>query len=92
MMRSYSFLSFGFTCLATALLVIGILAMPTQGVWANDPSGGGPLAIDCASMCSCDNSPTCLDTCSDSRGCNTECHCQPYVDAEDCVCAYIFEE
>lgn len=91
MMRSYSFLSFGFACLATALLVIGILAMPSQGVWANDPVGGGPLAVACASDCSCDNYPTCLDKCSDGGGCDTECGCQPYADAEECVCLHICE-
>jgi len=97
MMRSYSFLSFGFACLATALLVIGILAMPTQGVWANDPTGGGsPAAFACASSCYCDNVPTCKDTCEYPFGspdgpnwCNDSCNCLVQAGGGGCTCSEI---
>lgn len=35
------FLSRGFACLAVALMILSGLAMPTQGVRANDPSPAG---------------------------------------------------
>jgi hypothetical protein len=37
----YDFLSRGFACLAVALVIVSVLAMPTQVVLANDPSSGG---------------------------------------------------
>lgn len=37
----YDFLSRGLACLAVALVILCVLAMPTQEVRANDP-GGGP--------------------------------------------------
>lgn len=34
----YGFLSRGVACMAVALVILSVLAMPTQGVRANDPS------------------------------------------------------
>jgi hypothetical protein len=44
MKGKYEFLSRSFACLATALVILGVLAMPAQDVRANDPSpDGGPI-------------------------------------------------
>jgi hypothetical protein len=40
----YDFLSRGFACLAVALVIVSVLAMPTQVVLANDPSPDGGTA------------------------------------------------
>jgi hypothetical protein len=85
MMRSYNCLSFGFGCLATALLVIAILAMPTQGVWANDPTGGGPNDSGCADLklCTPCKSP-CEDNLCTGPLCGVLCDC--VTSGMNCAC------
>lgn len=45
----YGFLSRSFGCLAVALVILSVLAMPTQNVMANDPSsdGGNAVGVSC---------------------------------------------
>lgn len=87
MMRAYSFLTFGFSCLATALLLIGIMAMPIQGLYANNPNsvGGQVLAMCPTTGCVCAGVGNCDDTCFGGDGCNLQnCNCTgPYP---NCTC------
>lgn len=71
----YDFSSRGFACLASALVILCVLAMPTQGVMANDPSGGGGDGKHgvCPQGCF---PPFCLD-----------CDCE-YPDGYICCCNY----
>lgn len=41
MKGTYGFLSGSLACLASALVIVSVLAMPTQGIRANDSSSGG---------------------------------------------------
>jgi hypothetical protein len=70
----FGFLSRGFACSAVALVILSVLAMPTQGVRANDPDGGdgggdslcfctGGVPEDC-DVWSCTGGPDCPSNCT----------------------------
>lgn len=77
----YSFLSRGFACLAVALVIVSVLAMPTQGLRANDPSpdGGNHTSCFCAYLeGSCDE-----NRCDGPAEDNCGGGCAGY---DDCLC------
>jgi hypothetical protein len=81
MKEMYSFLSRSLACLMAALVILSVLAMPTQGVRANDPSQGGGnsggVPCGCAqdfdwdcSIFGCYGDPSCPIACSGFTPCD----------------------
>lgn len=62
----FGFLSRGFACLAVALVILFVLAVPTQGVRANDPpsSGGTSGSSSCGTDVYCPYCSGSIPTCS----------------------------
>lgn len=71
MREIHSFLSRGLACLATALVIVSVLAMPTQGIRAND--SGGPTPDPCTCNPLCPDWPG-EDDCAGAYGCPAYCN------------------
>lgn len=80
MKRMYEFLSRSFACWAVTLVILSALAMPTQGVKANDssPNTGPPSNYTCAiyDPYNCEVDP-CMDQFNQPTGglCSDLCGC-----------------
>jgi hypothetical protein len=71
-------LSWHFTCLAAALVILSVLAMSPQGVRANDPSPDGGFGGYCPTDCI---EISCNCSCTDTNGYEVGCSGGP-----DCPC------
>lgn len=78
MTRCYELLSFGFSCLAAALVTIGTIAVPAEKIRAAEAAG-------CPEGCTCSVLPCSDDICSGVDGCPRLCDCVK-EGVSDCKC------